>query len=485
MSSLNDATSYVALAADDESSDRGAMWSPPTTLHAPADEEDGTQPRDVSLSETAKNGTFSSAVFNLTNTILGSGTLAMPYVCRISGIGVFTALLLVTAFAADVAVKLLFRAVEMLDVPHPRYPTLGYATYGRLGEQVAMWSVTLQQLGACIAYVVIVADLIQPITALAGADTVLADRWFVQIIVVVVIIFPLCLLPSMDSLKYASLFSLGCIIATVLLVMGNGAWVAAHTEYRQDLVSVNVTSHASDFELRFFPADATMLSGLPIVSFAFLCHQNTFPIYKELRGANADRMGRVGHVSMFICFVTYFISGLFGYITFVGVTDDDLLKNFKVSGTYISAAMDVVRVGFGLSVCLSYPLMVWEARHNLDVLFFGPQRPFSFKRHFGLSLGVITLAAGVGMAAPGIAPVLELVGSTCSPCMVYVLPALFFLKAQQGPWMRRKNCTALALLSVGLALIPICLFICTAGGGGGSSNHTNHTNHDLESLWLA
>ena len=181
MSSLNDATSYVALAADDESSDRGAMWSPPTTLHAPADEEDGTQPREVSLSETAKNGTFSSAVFNLTNTILGSGTLAMPYVCRISGIGVFTALLLVTAFAADVAVKLLFRAVEMLDVPRPRYPTLGYATYGRLGEQVAMWSVTLQQLGACIAYVVIVADLIQPITALAGADTVLADRWFVQV----------------------------------------------------------------------------------------------------------------------------------------------------------------------------------------------------------------------------------------------------------------------------------------------------------------
>ena len=34
-----------------------------------------------------------------------------------------------------------------------------------------------------------------------------------------------------------------------------------------------------------------ILSALPILAFAFLCHQNSFPIYKELINPNPERMG--------------------------------------------------------------------------------------------------------------------------------------------------------------------------------------------------
>ena len=32
--------------------------------------------------------------------------------------------------------------------------------------------------------------------------------------------------------------------------------------------------------------------------------------------------------------------------------------------------MDIVRVGFGFSFTLSYPVVLFEARHNLDMLVF-------------------------------------------------------------------------------------------------------------------
>ena len=122
--------------------------------------------------------------------------------------------------------------------------------------------------------------------------------------------------------------------------------------------------------------------------------------------------------------------------------------------------MDLVRCGFGLSCCLSYPLMVWEARHNIDLLAFG-ERPYKVWRPLGLTVSILTLALVVGMNASGIETVLELVGSTCSPCMVFILPALFYLKSQEdlGPWLQRRNLPALGLLAWGCLLVPASLFI--------------------------
>lgn len=186
--SANFGDSYVRLGADDRDpdADRAAMWSPPVDLNAgprTGDSEsleslDGGRRRGSSSS--SGKGSFSSSVFNLTNTILGSGTLAMPYVCRVSGVFLFVTMLFLTALGADLAVRLLFEAVEKLNLARPRYPTLGHATYGRLGEQVAMWSVTLQQMGACIAYVVIVGDVLAPIADLSGVK-LLQNEKFVKV----------------------------------------------------------------------------------------------------------------------------------------------------------------------------------------------------------------------------------------------------------------------------------------------------------------
>ena len=108
---------------------------------------------------------LTTATFNLTNTIMGSGTLAMPYACLNSGLGLFPILVVMTAFGSHYAIVCLFKAVTQLNLSRPRYPTLGRATMGVWGEFISSWVVTLQQFGACIAFIIIIADVLFPVVS--------------------------------------------------------------------------------------------------------------------------------------------------------------------------------------------------------------------------------------------------------------------------------------------------------------------------------
>lgn len=413
-----------------------------------------------------------------------------------------------------VFIGLLFRTVEALELPDPRYPTLGRATYGLLGEQVASWAVTLQQFGACIAYTVVIADLLQPILEQTGA-TFFVSRWPLQLVVVVCVVFPLCLLPTLDSLKFVSTTSIALILLVVAITVGNGVYILSATdsdavrqklehEHEQELhPHQNQTNAPFHSKLAMYPTGANFLSALPIISFSFLCHQNSFPIYVELEPdlKTSQSMDRIAGLSMGICCTTYLMSAFFGYITFVGQTEGNLILNFPTANSYIAVPMDVARVGFGLSFILSFPLMVWEARHNLDTLIFG-RRKFGWRRHFMVTLFVVGVSCTIGIVSPNIQIVLELVGSTCSPIMVYILPGLFFLKAAPGPACSREKAPALGLLALGCTLVPVCLFmwvlryiVCKGDGDhpalctslGITSNGTigNHTAAELEELGAA
>ncbi len=172
------------------------------------------------------------------------------------------------------------------------------------GELVSEWSVTLQQLGACIGYVVIIGDVLSPITSLIGG--VFKGQWLVQLLVVMLIIFPICLLPNFDALKFTSFIAIACIVATALVLAVYG--------FDPNLNTYNYSSsehhHANNSEnscgeLSAVPRDATVLSSLPVFSFAFLCHQNTFPIYEELKDASVKRMTVISAYSMSLAALTY------------------------------------------------------------------------------------------------------------------------------------------------------------------------------------
>lgn len=425
--------------------------------------------------EHEKTGTMTGAIFNLANTIIGSGVLAMPYACKEAGAIMFPVLLILTGILANYAISLLFASTDKLQarlaaekqrgdlegreslIGHDdghgtemNYPIMGRHLLGKRGELVASWAVTLQQIGACIAYIVIVADVLTKVVELGFShDSIFAKRFMIQLIVATVIIFPLTLLKKMDSLKYTSFVSLFFIISFILAVVCTSAYKLTHDDY-------TVTSKPIEGAMQTMPSSFQgFFKTLPLLCFAFLCHQNAFPIYNELEGASLGKMNQISIISMSICGSAYLLTAFFGYAVFKDTVDADLLKNYEVKGTDVSTLMNVVRVGFGLSFTFSYPVVLFEARHNLDMLVFGDQ-PYSFQRYLGWNVGIVVITTTVGILAPGIEVVLGLVGSTCSPMMVFVLPALFYLYSDDDPWTTQRKVPAVMLLCWGIVLIPVC-----------------------------
>ena len=302
--------------------------------------------------DAAEGASELSSVFNLSNSILGSGTLAMPYACHQCGILGFLGLLALVGAIAKFSLDLLVVSLEQnasrtLDgsVVPLDYGSLAEKVIGRHYQKAAAWAVIVQQLGACVAYIVIIADVIQPIAGLS-ADTpqsLLCDRALYQVGIAVCIIFPLCMLRSMEKLQYTSLAALLCIISFVLVVSFLGLWSAVEPSTRSDIIMgrgalagdlgrdgklrgaedphcLAVAPKVSGMDVRafhnesavsvhahFVPAHAGLklfpdslrqvTSAVPILCFAFLCHMNIFPIYNELRQGPPSDGGRISHTS--------------------------------------------------------------------------------------------------------------------------------------------------------------------------------------------
>ena len=251
-----------------------------------------------------------------------------------------------------------------------------------------------------------------------------------------------------------------------------------------------------------------------MVSFAFLCHQNLFPIYLELHNPTEYRVGTVTGVAMVCCGVVYACTGFAGYYLFRDATASNLLKNFPVEGSTADTVMvrhchplvflclpstnphlslkfiqDIVRVGFAMSFVLSFPLILWEAREGVEELFFSSwlERPVNIlgraysssglRRH-AINISIVSVCTAVGIIVPTITQVLTFVGATTSPMMVFILPPLFFLKVDgseydgvQSGWkipsqVEEQGCCArltprrmwaYGILAWGLAVMPLAL----------------------------
>ena len=116
----------------------------------------------ISVARRGRAGIASSTI-NLTNTIVGSGIIAMSYVCRSTGWLLFAMLLCLAAMISHFAVRCIFLAVVRTKLARGReysYTSLGRKLFNNSMGNLSSWVVTLQQLGCCVAYVVIVGKVI-------------------------------------------------------------------------------------------------------------------------------------------------------------------------------------------------------------------------------------------------------------------------------------------------------------------------------------
>jgi amino acid permease len=318
-----------------------------------------------------------------------TGVLALPFALRQAGLVVGLVLLL-GAGAATVA------SIGILVQAHAYY---GYDTYEALAQAVVSIrcrhaiesSLLVFCCGCAVAYVIAVGDIANQ----AGLDSIFSDGWgrtMTILIAYTVAMLPLSLLRRVQSLQYASCFSIIAIftlvIASLLHLMQNGTYHGSdmHSVRAVYLPSISgwtrLPNEEGDVRLSDFwwPENGlvSVLTACPIVLFAFSCQANVCSIYHELtvpstistgRPSFYDAAGvlkqklmrRVTVLAVCIC------AALYASISLVALADFGRQVQSNMLSCYVNAGpvMQFATAAMAVAIILAFPLNIFPARVTL------------------------------------------------------------------------------------------------------------------------
>lgn len=403
---------------------------------------------------------FGMSVFNLSNAIMGSGILGLSYAMSNTGIVLFLILLTCIACLSCYSVHLLLRSAGVVGIR--AYEQLGLRAFGHPGKILAAVIITLHNIGAMSSYLFIVkSELPLVIQAFLG-QTSSSDEWFMNgnyliIIVTVGIILPLAMMKHLGYLGYTSGFSLSCMVfflsAVIYKRFNISCPLPAFSNY--------TLSEATPEEMctaKLFTINQETAYTIPILAFAFVCHPEVLPIYTELSNPTKRRMQNIGNVSILGMFVMYFLTATFGYLTFYGNTEAELLHTYSKVDP-LDILILCVRLAVLVAVTLTVPVVLFPIRRALLQLLF-PERPFHWLRHIAIAACLLFVVNMLVILVPNIRDIFGITGATTAPSLIFILPGLFYIRiipTDLEPMRSRPKIQAACFAALGFIFMTMSL----------------------------
>uniref|UniRef100_A0A8C6TPY1 Solute carrier family 38 member 5b n=1 Tax=Neogobius melanostomus TaxID=47308 RepID=A0A8C6TPY1_9GOBI len=388
------------------------------------------------------------SVFNLSNAIMGSGILGLSYAMANTGIVLFLILLTCIALLSCYSVHLLLRSAGVVGIR--AYEQLGLRAFGQPGKIIAAVIITLHNIGAMSSYLFIVKyELPLVIQAFLGQTTG-SDDWFMNgnyliIIVTVIIILPLALMKHLGESHTALTLTAG--------------------------PTNSLTSKPQ--HLRISATNSPTAYTVPILAFAFVCHPEVLPIYTELRNPTKRRMQNIGNVSVLGMFTMYFFTAIFGYLTYYGNTEPELLHTYSLVDP-LDTLILCVRLAVLVAVTLTVPVVLFPIRRAILQLLF-PEKPFHWLRHIAIAACLLAAVNLLVIFVPNIRDIFGITGATTAPTLIFILPGLFYIRiipTDQEPLCSRPKIQAACFAALGFIFMTMSMTFIgidwTSGGEGRS-----------------
>uniref|UniRef100_A0A8C6TXN7 Solute carrier family 38 member 3a n=1 Tax=Neogobius melanostomus TaxID=47308 RepID=A0A8C6TXN7_9GOBI len=434
---------------------------------------------------------FGMSVFNLGNAIMGSGILGLAYAMANAGVVTFLVLLTVVAVLSSYSIHLLLKSSGIVGIR--AYEQLGYRAFGTPGKMAAGIAITLQNIGAMSSYLYIVKyEFPLVIQAFLKVDKPMGE-WYLNgnylvVIVSIAVILPLALMKQLgkyQTTKFSTSFP------TFLLSLSNG-----HVIYKKFNLpcpftdfSFNVTAHSPIVNMTDLggqeddacvPKMANLNSQtaytIPILAFAFVCHPEVLPIYTELRNPTQKKMQHVANISIAVMYIMYFLAALFGYLTFYGEVEAELLHTYSRIDPYDTLIL-CVRVAVLTAVTLTVPIVLFPVRRAIQQMMF-PNKTFNWPRHIAIAFVLLTLINLLVIFAPNILGIFGIIGATSAPCLIFIFPAIFYIRIvpkEEEPLRSPQKILAACFAGLGFLFMIMSLsFIIidwTSGTSKASSAH--------------
>uniref|UniRef100_A0AAR2KZ17 Amino acid transporter transmembrane domain-containing protein n=1 Tax=Pygocentrus nattereri TaxID=42514 RepID=A0AAR2KZ17_PYGNA len=389
---------------------------------------------------------FGMSVFNLSNAIMGSGILGLAYAMSNTGIVLFLTLLIFIAILTAYSIHLLLKSAGVVGIR--AYEQLGFRAFGQTGKIIAACIITVHNIGAMSSYLFIVKiELPFVIEGLLGHKS--SGEWYLNgnyliIIVSLGVILPLALMRQLGYLGYTSGFSLSCMVFFLISVIYK-KFVMECPVYSDNSTQTSISAvYSSDNDTCTAKLAAYTI---PILAFAFVCHPEVLPIYTELKKPTKKRMQNVANISIMAMFVMYLLTAIFGYLTFYGNVEGELLKNYSTADTL----MLCVRLAVLVAVTLTVPVVLFPIRRAVLQLLF-PEKPFHWARHILIALCLLFLVNLLVIFVPNIRDIFGVIGATSAPSLIFILPGIFYVRIvpeEQEPMKSRPKIMAIVFAALG------------------------------------
>uniref|UniRef100_A0A8C5B0Y8 Solute carrier family 38 member 3b n=1 Tax=Gadus morhua TaxID=8049 RepID=A0A8C5B0Y8_GADMO len=419
---------------------------------------------------------FGMSVFNLGNAIMGSGILGLAYAMANTGVLLFLFLLTAVAVLSSYSIHLLLKSSGIVGIR--AYEQLGYRAFGTPGKMAAGIAITLQNIGAMSSYLYIVkSELPLVIQAFLKIDPT-SDLWYINgnylvMIVSVSIILPLALMKQLGYLGYTSGFSLSCMVFFLTAVIYKKFQIPCPFEDHDFHIGAVVECAPRMMTINSQVRSPHLPSQKPL-----FCSSSWFLPSCELGRTcpTKKRMQQVSNISILVMYTMYFLAALFGYLTFYGNVEPELLHTYSRIDPYDTLIL-CVRVAVLTAVTLTVPIVLFPVRRAIQQMLF-PTKAFNWLRHTAIAMVLLTVINLLVIFAPNILDIFGIIGATSAPCLIFIFPAIFYIRivpTDQEPMNSRPKIQAACFAALGVSFMIMSMsFIIhdwTTGAGHSAGGH--------------
>ncbi|KAJ1741362.1 hypothetical protein LPJ78_002423 [Coemansia sp. RSA 989] len=362
------------------------------------------------LSTVTMHGNLSpiGAGFNLVNTMIGSGILALPYALKEAGFyfGIFTMVL--SSLLIYVALNVLVYGGRRAGMY--RFESVSEAAMGRTGHHLLTFALAVNSIGSCISYLIIIGDTTSSVAQHVFGPSIYTSRQATILYTAIGFTLPLLFFRTLEPLVKPSVLSTLCLPFIVVIVALRGP-----------------TYHTTPEPVPKPVLGPSALPAIGVIAFAYSCTQTSYQSYQTLRHKTLSGWRTASAFASSLAVVIYLAFSIISYQSFGLDTQPNLLNNFDNS----DQLANVARVLLAFSLTLTYPMQFYPIRdlfgEALGLSAQSTSREARVKFNlFALAMFVATLV--VALAVEDLGFVFKLIGTAAASLLVFGLPGIIYLR---------------------------------------------------------
>merc|ERR1719506_1952941 len=322
---------------------------------------------------------------------------------------------------------------------------------GQSASWIPVAAVVAVCLGCLLSYACFYADIF------ASAVPAFGLHWSHGVCLFVFGIFPtlpLCLLKDMSALSPSSGFALFAVLGTALAMVVrcfDGSYAAGGRFFKEQPAApaqIVQQGHLWNFGI----GSLVLVNALAM---GFLSHYNGCKYYRELAHHTPASLRTCTAKAMGLSSILFAICAFAGYSTFGDKADGVILNNYAEEDQVINVA----RIGMGLSIIASFPLMFSGLREAVMTLLERADVDLGLvwqQDLLSVLMLIVILTIALFLTDAGL--VVGVVGAVCGSAIIYVIPSVLYAAAIEkflSPDKHRAELGALRCLAVGGVVLGV------------------------------